>query len=470
MKEVKTGNSFNLKTEKFKLMSKLEKKEGKLERIEKRKKKLNSSNNKSLIRPKIRRAILGPVLIGLISFIAFNLNVDNTQNNFEFGVLIGIFLASLMWILSAFYLIFSDYINPRRLKKDRINLKLKIQGIESKIEEKTRDVKQKKLMDLILEGNIKFNEGNVINALQLFQNAQRVLVSGQKKFEEFDKNIPNLLYTKINLAQKQLNQKNIKKIEVLLLESNKQKEIGKLIASLQELQKAFKIANEMFPSDRKKHMEIKMIKTKFDEIYFLQINKLIEKGNQLKSQKTFNNSIETFKKALNISDNMYSSSQKDQLKEKIEQNLDLTYFDMINEKIESGNQLKRQLKFDDSIHNYQNALNNAKKIFNSLKKNSEIRKIKTLITQSKVAKIKNTILNLGVKFDRLHIAEIVEKCSESEGDIIDTALEMIKNKEIYAEYFKSTQSVVFDKQANNDEIDKLMEAYKEWEEKEVGKI
>ena len=46
---------------------------------------------------------------------------------------------------------------------------------------------------------------------------------------------------------------------------------------------------------------------------------------------------------------------------------------------------------------------------------------------------------------------------------------MIKNKEIYAEYFKSTQSVVFDKQTNIDEIDKLMEAYKEWEEKEVGK-
>ena len=142
---------------------------------------------------------------------------------------------------------------------------------------------------------------------------------------------------------------------------------------------------------------------------------------------------------------------------------------MINEKIESGNQLKRQLKFDDSINIYKTALKTAKNYFNPNKKNSEIKKIKTLITQSKIAKIKNTILNLGVKFDRLHIAEIVEKCSESEGDIIDAALEMIKNKEIYAEYFKSTQSVVFDKQANIDEIDKLMSTYKEWEEKGIEK-
>lgn len=37
----------------------------------------------------------------------------------------------------------------------------------------------------------------------------------------------------------------------------------------------------------------------------------------------------------------------------------------------------------------------------------------------------------------------------------------------YAEYFKSTKSIAFNQQANIDEIDKLMAAYKEW--KKVGK-
>ncbi len=46
---------------------------------------------------------------------------------------------------------------------------------------------------------------------------------------------------------------------------------------------------------------------------------------------------------------------------------------MINEKVESGNQLKRQLKFDDSIYIYKTALKTAKNYFNPNKKNSEIK-------------------------------------------------------------------------------------------------
>jgi len=41
---------------------------------------------------------------------------------------------------------------------------------------------------------------------------------------------------------------------------------------------------------------------------------------------------------------------------------------------------------------------------------------------------------------------------------------MIVNKEIYAEFFKSSNTVSFDQQANIDEIDELMAAYKDWED------
>jgi len=46
---------------------------------------------------------------------------------------------------------------------------------------------------------------------------------------------------------------------------------------------------------------------------------------------------------------------------------------------------------------------------------------------------------------------------------------MIENREIYAQYFSSTKSVAFNLQANIDEIDKLMDTYKDWEEEKVGK-
>ncbi len=46
---------------------------------------------------------------------------------------------------------------------------------------------------------------------------------------------------------------------------------------------------------------------------------------------------------------------------------------------------------------------------------------------------------------------------------------MIEGNEIYAKYFESSKSVAFDQQANIDEVDKLMKAYKDWEDKKVGK-
>ena len=46
---------------------------------------------------------------------------------------------------------------------------------------------------------------------------------------------------------------------------------------------------------------------------------------------------------------------------------------------------------------------------------------------------------------------------------------MIKKKEIYAEYFESTKSLVFDQQTNINEIDDLMKKFDEWEKETRGK-
>ena len=88
----------------------------------------------------------------------------------------------------------------------------------------------------------------------------------------------------------------------------------------------------------------------------------------------------------------------------------------------------------------------------------------------KIDRVKKTILELGIKFARLQIAEISEVCSIDDVQLIeDIVKDMIENKEIYAQYFSSTKSVAFNQQANIDEIDKLMESYKDWEEIGVGK-
>lgn len=93
-----------------------------------------------------------------------------------------------------------------------------------------------------------------------------------------------------------------------------------------------------------------------------------------------------------------------------------------------------------------------------------------LINNNNTKLIKKTILDLGTKFSRLSVSEISEKTNiKDEGLIVKLILQMIKNKELNAEYFSSTKNIVFNLQANREEIDKLLKMYQEWEEKGIGK-
>ncbi|KKK85758.1 hypothetical protein LCGC14_2770110, partial [marine sediment metagenome] len=60
-------------------------------------------------------------------------------------------------------------------------------------------------------------------------------------------------------------------------------------------------------------------------------------------------------------------------------------------------------------------------------------------------------------------------CKEEEHLIVSTINQMIEKKEIYAKFFESSKSVAFDQQTNIDEIDKLMEQYRQWEEEGISK-
>lgn len=46
---------------------------------------------------------------------------------------------------------------------------------------------------------------------------------------------------------------------------------------------------------------------------------------------------------------------------------------------------------------------------------------------------------------------------------------MIINEQIYTEYFEVSKALAFDQQANINEIDQLMDTYKQWEEGKIGK-
>ena len=83
--------------------------------------------------------------------------------------------------------------------------------------------------------------------------------------------------------------------------------------------------------------------------------------------------------------------------------------------------------------------------------------------------IKKIVLDLGTKYTRLEVREISEKCGYDSDSIIVVINSMIMNNEIYAEFFKSSNTVSFDQQANIDEIDELMAVFKDWEDNHYTK-
>jgi len=83
--------------------------------------------------------------------------------------------------------------------------------------------------------------------------------------------------------------------------------------------------------------------------------------------------------------------------------------------------------------------------------------------------IKQAILTLGQKEGRLEISEISNNCNEKKRLVKAVAKNMIEKDNFDAEYFKSSNSIVFNRQIVNKEIDDLLKVYQEWEEEKKEK-
>ena len=92
-------------------------------------------------------------------------------------------------------------------------------------------------------------------------------------------------------------------------------------------------------------------------------------------------------------------------------------------------------------------------------------KIKFVRSNIRIKLIKKTVIELGTQFANLELDEISEACNINQVTVLKTVKTMIENREIYAEYFNSSKSVAFNKQANIEEIDLLMNKYRDWEGK-----
>jgi len=252
---------------------------------------------------------------------------------------------------------------------------------------------RKKISQLEMEGEAAFHQGLYLNSFKCFVEALKLKKTNLKNYPEVIESIDQLK-TKIDLAEYGINKEKIDQVQLIIENEDKLKNEKKFNEAYEEYQKAHKLIEEMVIFDGNKREQ------KVNEIYLKQIQILIEKGNELKSQNEINVAVKILNKALDLAVRVLTSTERDQIVIKIKKILDSyldIYSDKIREKIDLGNQLMKQEKFDEAILMFKSALNYVTEKYRSLTdsvsnrfdKTNEIRDINSLINQSESEIIKS---------------------------------------------------------------------------------
>lgn len=266
-----------------------------------------------------------------------------------------------------------------------------------------------KISQLKMDGETAFHQGLYLNSFNHFVQALQLEKINPKNFSEVLESIDQLK-TKISLAEYEINKEKINQVTLIIEKEDKLKNEKKFKEAYDEYQKAHKLIEEMVIFDGKKREK------KVKDIFLKQIQILIEEGNELKSQNKNNKAVEILNKALDLAVRKLTSAERDQIINKIKKNLDTCldiYSDKIREKIDLGNQLREQKKYEKSKQVLQIALNLIKEkygsfsdsIANRFNKANEIREIYSLINQSESNIIKNNSKSKDIKSDSLRVAK-----------------------------------------------------------------
>jgi hypothetical protein len=210
-------------------------------------------------------------------------------------------------------------------------------------------------------------------------------------------------------------------------------------------------------------------KESFNDTLISEIEGKIKEGKELKVKGELEKVLNICNEQLLSSKKLYDSVNKEKIITKIKNLIDDTIVLTIEEKIGRGEQLNKEGDFVNAINNFKEQLENTKSISETSRREKITKKIQEYLIFSKMLKIKGIIVDLGSEFGRLQVSDIIEKCGEEEELIISAIQDMIKNREISAEYFKSSKAIAFKQQVDIEEIDKLMKSFDEWEKEGKGK-
>ena len=227
-------------------------------------------------------------------------------------------------------------------------------------------------------------------------------------------------------------------------------ETGRSLTEQKKFDESIKIMKDIFKItvyiyDFKLRSELKeKIKSNSNLIYSAMIKAEIETSFELINKNKFEETIRKLENTFKIAKNIFDFKLRSSVIENLKTKSDLIYSAVIKKEIENSYELNNLKKFDESIKKLEHCFEICDKISNLRLQNESSEEINQLKSKIRIAKIKNSVLGLGMRFPRLQASDIAENCGEDEGLIVSTIKEMIVNEEIYAMYFENSKSVAFD--------------------------
>ncbi len=354
---------------------------------------------------------------------------------------------------------FQDKINKENLGSDFEQVNEKI----NKIKEKMDDFYYDLIREIIETGRILTEQKKFEDSINLMNDIFKII--GNIYDFKLRSEIKEKIQANSVLVYSTIIEKETETIHELIA-------LNKFDESIRIIKPLFNIADIFY--DIKLQNEFKdMIRANSDFIYSAMIKAEIETIHELNIMKNFDDSLRIIKDISPISKNLFDPKLRNEIKELIKNNSDIIYSAMIKTENETSLELSNLKKFDESIKNLENTLNIAINIYDMELQNKSIEEINQLIYKIRITKIKNSVLDLGLRFPRLQASDIAEECGEDEGVIVSTIKEMIINDEIYAKYFENSRSVAFDQRRMEGEIEKFTERldkqFEEWGKKEQSK-
>ncbi|MFX1296636.1 MAG: tetratricopeptide repeat protein, partial [Promethearchaeota archaeon] len=239
----------------------------------------------------------------------------------------------------------------------------------------------KKLDPILKEADTLKNKKNYKEAVRKYREGINFLRLKATAMEDREVEVSKIM--------EKIDQTHSAEIHDVLEEVTKLTDKKEFEGAFKKLNEATDIAGNIEDSNFK-NSEIEKIRIEKNKT---ELKNLIEKGLNLIKEEQFDDALDTFKKALNDANQIYSAKPEDDEIKNVKNLINQTYSDKIKHELEIGIDYKKNGKLEEAIKKYEEALKISESMFDSVLKETEISNLKNQIDQIYAEIIKPIIEN-----------------------------------------------------------------------------